>query len=36
MKKQDELDDIFRRAHMNPDPDTKHDNMMAIIDSGML
>eukprot|EP00250_Pteridium_aquilinum_P016167 c22977_g1_i1 orf=549-2345(-) len=35
MKKQEELDEIYRQAHMDPDPSTTHEKIMAIIDSGM-
>lgn len=35
MKKQEELDEIYRRAHMDPDPYTAHEKIMAIIDSGI-
>lgn len=34
MKKQEELDEIYRQAHMDPDPNTTHEKLMAIIDSG--
>ncbi|MCO5588743.1 hypothetical protein L7F22_042702 [Adiantum nelumboides] len=35
IKKQEELDDIYRQAHMDADPNTTHEKIMAVIDSGL-
>ena len=34
MKKKEDLDEICRHAHMDPDQSTSQENLMAIIDSG--
>ena len=34
MKKKEDLDEICRQAHMNPDQSTSEESLMAIIDSG--
>ncbi|KAH7435948.1 hypothetical protein KP509_06G085100 [Ceratopteris richardii] len=35
IKKKEELDEICRQAHMDADPSTENEKIMAIIDSGM-
>eukprot|EP00249_Psilotum_nudum_P017539 c26379_g2_i1 orf=934-2004(+) len=35
MKKQQELDEIYERAHVEPDPNTAQEKIIAIIDSGI-
>jgi protein regulator of cytokinesis 1 len=34
IKKKEELDEICRQAHMQPDKSASEENLMAIIDSG--